>query len=183
MTKDEFLALPAEERKRLASVRSREIARARKAGQPIPPTLGEEFGDPSRKKRNVERPVAARAEAATEKSSTEFVAKPAKPVVKVKKEPGIRAAHSGKVAVTAGPGAPFLRTLRGMLHCVNASEMESYQSAAKAMGFDHKVGYFDGSRALGTIFFKGEFPVASVRATLVGCHPQMTFRLGEIQNI
>ncbi len=172
MTKGEFLALPKDERKRLAATRSNQRRKAANAGTAIPPTYAEEFGLSKRKPRPVTR--TPRVEPAKTVRATEREARREKALLscfpKIQKE----------------PEAPFWRTICGdMLHCVSKAKDSEYMAEAKRRGMDQFLVYEDHGSFRGILYFDemSEEMGARAKAILVGTHPELLLRFGPVQKI
>lgn len=155
MDKTEFLLLPASERKRLAAQRSLERTKARKEGKPIPLTLSEEFGLPTRQRK----------EPKAEPKKT-----PPKKVPPKKQEK--RDLTTSLVAPPKQTSGKMIRTILGdHLHwTIHTKEtLGWYNEKAKAKGQTVRIPYNENKTLKGYVY--GEFSKEDwhrLRAILVG---------------
>ncbi len=156
MTKDEFLALPAKARKSLAAIRSRAIAVARRTGQPIPPTYGEEFGLRTRKHLPMVKTVDHKTKASVASLVPETLV------------------HHGEVPST-------FREILGCLHWVRGYDMAQYEAEARLRGLIYKVPYFLREELVGMIFTTEEVESLKekVLTVLTGSQPGKVFYFAE----
>ena len=163
MTQDEYLALPIADRKRLAAKRSQERSAARRKGLPLPPTLAEELGLPSKTgaRRRVPKNIVKPHEPAGE------VQRPSKP----------------NFIARAGPVPDIWRTIAGFLHCKKRSSRDEYEAEAKERGFNKQMRYFIGDSEVGVIYFDemSETQEKSIQAILAGSNLGKYITYGDVE--
>lgn len=177
MTRDEFLNLPSQERKRLAAQRSTERALAKKEGRPLPPTLMEEFG------------VAGSSGNPRGKTKREKVGPKAEPKPAPRKkevEVAPQPSHLGpKTSTPAGPVKSTIRTLAGFLHCPNTSSLKTFDQLARSRGMKKRLPYLDAGKIDGYIYFNSitEAELVRVRTILVGTKPEKRITFGKQERV
>ncbi len=173
ITKDEFLALPPKERKRLAAIRSREISIARRAGLAVPPTYGEEFGLTNRKPRTPAAPTIP----------TKSEPKPSKSGIVPKEEVESSGVVLHHTVVPRGEVPSEFRFILGNLHWVSGYDLEEYQEEAKKRDLEYEIPYFESGHLSGIVFLSEttrQGQLDRILTVLIGSRPSKHFSLGKV---